>query len=133
MTVQFADTVYYVALLNPRDALHGRALDLSDPPGVSVVTTEYVLLEVATFFAQPAGRDVFVQLVRDLRADPATRIVPATADLFARGFDLFAARPDKSWSLTDCISFVVMADSGLTDALTADHHFAQAGFVPLLA
>lgn len=133
MTTQFADTAYYFALLNPRDALHARALERSDPPGVAVVTTEYVLLEVATFFALPAGRELFVQLVHDLRHDPATHIVPASAGLFDRGLDLFAARPDKSWSLTDCTSFVVMGDRRLTDALTADHHFAQAGFVPLLA
>ena len=53
-------------------------------------------------------------------------------DTFARGFDLYARRPDKSWSLTDCISFVVMTDRGLTEALTGDHHFEQAGFRALL-
>jgi predicted nucleic acid-binding protein len=132
VTSQFADTGFYVALLNPRDALHTRALDRADVSGVLIVTTEYVLLEVATFFAAPAGRGLFVQLVRDIQADPHTLIVPASPVLFDRALDLFASRPDKGWSLTDCASFVAMADRRLTDALTADRHFAQAGFAPLL-
>ena len=57
----------------------------------------------------------------------------ATSELFERGLALYNARPDKEWSLTDCISFVVMADEGLTDALTGDRHFEQAGFTALLA
>jgi predicted nucleic acid-binding protein len=64
--------------------------------------------------------------------DPHTQLIPATSDLFARGLDLFAKRPDKHWSLTDCTSFVVMTDQKLTDALTADEHFEQAGFRTLL-
>ena len=60
------------------------------------------------------------------------KIIPATADLFDRGVQLYAERADKEWSLTDCISFVVMADEGLADALTGDHHFEQAGFKALL-
>jgi hypothetical protein len=59
-------------------------------------------------------------------------LVPATPDLFERGRDLFAARPDKAWSLTDCTSFTVMADLAIKDALTTDHHFAQAGFRVLI-
>ena len=59
-------------------------------------------------------------------------IVPASPDLFTRGFDLFVARPDKDWSLTDCTSFVVMDERKISDALTADEHFAQAGYKPLL-
>jgi predicted nucleic acid-binding protein len=60
-------------------------------------------------------------------------IVGADNDYFDRGLERFARRPDKEWSFTDCISFVVMEDKGLTDALTADHHFEQAGFTILLA
>ena len=59
-------------------------------------------------------------------------IVPATSRDFQRGLELFAARQDKRWSLTDCISFVVMQDCGLTEMLTADRHFEQAGFSILL-
>jgi len=66
------------------------------------------------------------------RTDQSLTIVEANHELFEHGLDLFGNRPDKSWSLTDCISFVVMQAHGLTEALTADHHFEQAGFVRLL-
>jgi hypothetical protein len=59
-------------------------------------------------------------------------MIPATQELFDRGVALYESRPDKEWSLTDCISFVVMADHGITEALTGDRHFEQAGFVALL-
>ena len=68
----------------------------------------------------------------ELRADPDALIVPGDDSLWERGRILFAQRPDKQWSLTDCISFVVMQDRGITEALTADHHYEQAGFVGLL-
>ena len=65
-------------------------------------------------------------------ASPFIRIIPADEELFQAGFDYFEARPDKGWSLTDCISFVVMEREQLTEALTGDHHFEQAGFTALL-
>jgi hypothetical protein len=74
-----------------------------------------------------------VDFYRDLCTDPYTTIVGFSEPLFQAALDLYARRPDKGWSLTDCTSFVVMQRDGLTDALTGDHHFAQAGFVPLLA
>jgi len=67
------------------------------------------------------------------RASPRTQIVPLDSRLLQRGLDLFAGRHDKNWSLTDCISFVVMQDEDLTEALTGDSHFEQAGFKALLA
>ena len=71
-------------------------------------------------------------LLRELQSDRLVQIVPASKILFRDGIDLFAARSDKEWSLVDCISFEVMAELALTDALTADHHFEQAGFRALL-
>lgn len=68
-----------------------------------------------------------------VRRVPNYRIIPATSDLLQRARDLFAARPDKAWSLTDCASFMVMQDESLTEALTTDRHFTQAGFHALLA
>jgi uncharacterized protein len=91
-----------------------------------------VLTEVADGFATERHR-YLIQPLRTLwRTDQALTVVEASHDLFERGLDLFGKRPDKEWSLTDCISFVVMQEQGLTDALTADHHFDQAGFVRLL-
>jgi hypothetical protein len=52
--------------------------------------------------------------------------------LFDARVALYGERMDKDWPLTDCISFVVMQREGITDALTGDRHFEQAGFVPLL-
>ena len=64
--------------------------------------------------------------------DPRTTVFPASQDLFDAGVSLYSRRQDKDWSLTDCISFAVMQQQGLTDALTADHHFEQAGFTLLM-
>lgn len=132
MKALFADTSFYVAALNARDVNHGRAQAFGQGFRGRVVTTEYVLLEVATFFCAAANRAVFLGLLRSLENDPEVVLVPASGDLWRRGIDLFAARLDKDWSLTDCISFVVMQEQGLAEALTSDRHFEQAGFVALL-
>ena len=73
-----------------------------------------------------------IRLLAALEADPDIEIVPLTRDLYARAFVLFRGRLDKEWGLTDCVSFVVMHDRGLTQALTPDAHFKQAGFQTLL-
>jgi predicted nucleic acid-binding protein len=90
------------------------------------------LTEVADALAAPSDRAEFLRLLQALRDDPRCTIVPASQDLFERGVRFYAERADKGWSLTDCISFVVMQEHGLTDALTGDHHFEQAGFRILL-
>ena len=82
--------------------------------------------------ASPEQRHVFVILLEQLKADPNTTIVLPTSGLFDAGCDLYSQRPDKGWSLTDCISFAAMRQNGIFQALTADHHFEQAGFTVLL-
>lgn len=133
MRTTFADTFYYLALLNPRDAAHPRAVAASVGMSGQLVTTGYVLTEVADALAAPRDRPRFLALLRTLEADPGVTIVPASDALFRRGVDLYRRRPDKDWPLTDCISFVVMSDFGTNRALTGDHHFQQAGLVALLA
>lgn len=129
----FADSTFYVALLIARDENHSIAQALARSWTGSVVTTEYVLTEVANHLAGSAsGHARFGQLVAELRADPNTLIVGSAENLWQRGTELYLRRPDKGWSLTDCISFVVMDDQELTDALTADHHFEQAGYSVLM-
>lgn len=133
MKTIFADTYYYLAILNPRDAAHAQAVAASAGLSARLVTSEYVLTEVADALAAPIDRPRFLALLDALGSDPNVTIIPAGADLFRRGVDLYRRRPNKDWPLTDCLTFVVMADVGALEALTGDHHFRQAGFVALLA
>ncbi len=129
----FADTFYYLAVLNTNDRAHERAVNLSESLGASSVTTAWVLTELGDGMASAGRRTGFLRLVDNLKINPLCLIVPASQPLFDRGLVLYADRPDKAWSLTDCISFVVMREHGLAEALTGDHHFEQAGFRALLA
>ena len=133
MTGVFADTSFYVALSNDRDASHVAAMDFSARYRGGIVTTEYILVELGNFLSRVGDRSVFLDLMDDLRSDPKTYVAPARTTLLNDGLRLYAARQDKDWSLTDCISFVVMREHGLTEALTGDCHFEQAGFRALLA
>ncbi|HNR33138.1 MAG TPA: PIN domain-containing protein [Candidatus Hydrogenedentes bacterium] len=132
MTAVFADTAFFVALLNPRDTHHQDALEASRTLRRTVTTTDWVIVETGNFVCDSPQRPLFPPFVRRLRANPRFAVRRGTARTLEDALDLYAARPDKSWSLTDCISFVVMREEGLTDALTTDHHFAQAGFKALL-
>ena len=132
MKALFADSYYYLALLNKDDDGHQRARDVSRRRFVPTVTTAWVLTEVADAMARPGYRQYFEALLDQLRADRDLVIAPATPELFDAGLDLYFRRWDKEWPLTDCISFIVMEREGLTEALTADHHFEQAGFKALL-
>jgi uncharacterized protein len=132
MNTAFVDTHYYLALLSESDADHENALRLSRTLSGRTVTTAWVLAEVADALAAPGLRALFLSLYDSLRNNPNVKIVPPSAELFEQGIELYARRPDKAWSLTDCISFTVMKRHGLTDALTGDHHFEQAGFRAVL-
>ena len=133
MRTVFADSFYYFALVNPRDPAHAQATAFTLTYTERTLTTGWVLTELADGWAQPvAHRKFFPQLFAELRAGTDTEIVPMTDQLLQDGIDLYDQRPDKEWSLTDCISFVVMTREGITEALTGDHHFEQAGFVALL-
>lgn len=104
MTVAFADTGFYVAAASRRDAHHHQAMAAIARTDLRVVTTEFVLIEVANIYCRAATRQVVLELIARMRSDTRTGIIPASASLFANGLVLFAARPDKDWSLTDCIS-----------------------------
>ena len=132
MNVLFADTSFYVAVFNPHDALHARAKAVAAAHLGSVITTEFILIEVGNFFCRGNARKVFQMMTEHLMAAEDIEVVPASTALFRDGLSFFNARPDKDWSLTDCISFVVMEEEDITEALTADHHFEQAGFIALL-
>jgi predicted nucleic acid-binding protein len=128
----FADTFYFLALLNSDDQANAAAVRWASKPSGPLISTYWVLTEVADAMSAPANRHSALTLISGLRRNPTVEILPPDLDLFDHGLDLYARRPDKAWSLTDCISFVVMTDRGLTEALTGDHHFEQAGFRALL-
>ena len=133
MKTVFADTFYFFALFNGRDTAHEKAKSFAKSFTGRLLTTGWVLTEVGDRWSKPAHwREEFAPLMRDLKASPHVTILPFADELFDEGLELFEKRPDKEWSLTDCISFVVMDREKLTEALTGDHHFEQAGFVALL-
>lgn len=118
-----------------RTTCHARAEAIADEleqRQVRLLTTRAVLLEIGSALARLRFCNADVAFLDALEHDPAMGIVPLSESLFARAFQLFRARPDKEWGLTDCVSFVVMMDRGLTEALTTDEHFRQAGFCALL-
>jgi predicted nucleic acid-binding protein len=132
MSACFADTYFFIALLFENDDAHAKAqARIADLSG-RLYTSVWVLTEVADALATPGRRERFLPFLQFLVASPLVTIVPAEQTLFDRGAVLYDQRPDKAWSLTDCISFIVMQDHGLRDALTGDHHFEQAGFNVLL-
>jgi uncharacterized protein len=129
----FADTFYFLSLLNERDPAHQRSVAASRKAGLSLVTTEFVLIELADALCKPHQREDVLAVWDVVETDRTFELVRATTELVHRGREFYSRRADKEWSLTDCISFVVMQDQGISEALTADHHFEQAGFRALLA
>ena len=132
MKTVFADTFYFLALLGTREPRHVEAVAASLDTQLRIVTTECVLTEVGDACSDPRDRPDFVALYRSLVEHPRVKVIVSDTRLFQRGVDLFEKRPDKDWSVTDCISFVVMEEQGIREALTADKDFEQAGFVALL-
>lgn len=128
----FADTSYFLAVLNVRDINHDSAIEYNSDPDLRFTVTEFVFLELGNALSLSAGRKILGILLEHLRENPNITIIPLSSALMRKGEELFNQRPDKEWSLTDCISFVVMKEQKLSSALTSDHHFAQAGFKALL-
>ncbi|HLA94564.1 MAG TPA: PIN domain-containing protein [Pyrinomonadaceae bacterium] len=132
----FADTFYWAALLNPRDQWHQSAMtakaDLDE--GVRLVTTETVLIEVLNYFSEfgEEMRRTVVEDVRDIMIDSDVDYIEHSQTAFLDAIDLYEGRPDKGYSLTDCISMLVMKDLGIREVLTHDSHFEQEGFAVLL-
>jgi predicted nucleic acid-binding protein len=132
MTTWFADTAYYLALINPADDAHGIANERTKDFTGRIVTTTSVLNEIGNHLSHHSNRQLFGAIVDRVTEDPDVRLVYVERELFDDAVELYRKRPDQSWSLTDCSSFLVMSRLGLTDALTTDRHFLQAGFRALL-
>jgi predicted nucleic acid-binding protein len=131
----FADTNYWIALLSDQDTLHRQAVQISVQLRTTrLVTTDAVFTELLNYFAERGqqSREGAATLIREALMDPAVEVLEADRALFLAGLQLFEARKDKGYSLTDCISMHVMRERGITEVLTHDHHFAQEGFTLLL-
>jgi uncharacterized protein len=131
----FLDSAYPIALVSTADQHHAVAAKIGallKTKPMRLITTRAVLLEIGNALAKPHLRSVGTELLKGFENDPRVEIVSLADALYRRGFALFDSRSDKTWSLTDCISFVVMKERGLTKALTSDQHFEQAGFTALL-
>jgi len=132
MKLVFADAFYFVARLNRRDQHHERVLRFSRDFRAHILTSDWVLMEVADALAESEARSRLGDFVSHLRRNPAHEIVPASRELFDRALALYHQHADKKWTLTDCVSFTIMRDRNATEALTGDKHFEQAGFIALL-
>jgi len=134
----FWDTAAFVALVNHDDMLHWQAADINQRLAERkclILTTSEVLTEVLNYLRSRAWRLAATNVVAALersKSDATAEVVHVDEALWQRGLRLYRERPDKDWSLTDCISFVVMRGRGLQEAFTSDKHFEQAGFRPLI-
>ena len=131
----FLDAAYAIALSVPKDSYHSQAVALSNELEAfrtRMVTTRAVILEIGNALSKQRYRQAAIELLKALEADPNVLVIPLSEDLYTQAFRLYSERPDKEWGLTDCISFVVMQSREMTEALTADDHFQQAGFRALL-
>ncbi len=131
----FADTSYWIAMLNPRDQLHEKAVAVSEEISVArVVTSEMVLTEILNAFSESRAqlRRLVARKANALGKNRNVFVVPQTPEQFSNAMKRYEQAADKSWSLTDCASFQIMEENGITMALTYDRHFTQAGFEALL-
>jgi len=133
--VAFVDTLYFVALFNPRDQWHERAIAASKLiADTKLITTEDVLVELLNFFSEygEKARLGAVSQAEGILSSSNIEVAPLSHEAFIAGLTLYKARPDKGYSLTDCISMQAMRERQISEILTHDDHFRQEGFKVLL-
>jgi|SRR5437588_1680461 len=131
----FVDSVAWIALLHSADSLHQETVDIYRKlvaDARNLVTTSLVLVEVANTLSSQSRRHLAIEFERRLHSSEICEVVWIDQEVYQRSWSLFRERLDKSWSLVDCSSFVVMQERQIGEALTADHHFAQAGYHKLI-
>lgn len=131
----FLDTAFAIALISPKDLFHEKALELAEQiekAKIHLVTTRAVVIEIGNALSKEALRKSAVELIDSMEEDETLIIVQVSEEIYNEAFKLFRSRLDKEWGFTDCISFVVMNQRGITKALTTDQHFQQAGFIVLM-
>jgi uncharacterized protein len=132
MTVRFVDTYYLLALVNSRDKDHEKATRHSQGRVGGLLVTTWVLVEFGDALSAVDSRTRAARFIRGFISQPFVEVIQPSQAQFELGLDIYENRQDKEWSLTDCLSFLVMRERGIVDALTADHHFEQAGFRALM-
>ncbi len=131
----FLDTSYAIALSSEKDEYHERAINLAaklEQASTRLITTRAVQLEIGNALSKQRYRHAAVQLLDSFESDPTVKVITLSETLYAQAFQLYRERCDKEWGLVDCISFVVMMERNISEALTTDGHFQQAGFRVLL-
>jgi len=126
------DSGFLLALAQPADALHARAVNWARHLSGPLLVTEHVLCETVNSPSKLVDRPRAHRIVEMISGEAGYTLVYASPTLLAAGLRLHHDRPDKEWSLTDCVSFHVMRERGITRALAHDIHFEQAGFDALL-
>ena len=128
----FLDTLFVVGLVNRRDQYHRQAIELSEQlEGSSFLTTDVMLLEIGNALAKGYKQES-IKIINEFLQSEDTEIIHLNPVLFQQAFKLYQTRHDKKWGFIDCVSFVVMKEKGILQALTFDKHFTQAGFQPLM-
>lgn len=127
----FVDTYALIAWLNPNDAAHANVASYLGGYSGKLITTDWVLMEVADALCRAKTRRIVAEFLQAVRSDPNYEIVSCDDKHYEHGLSIFSSHHDKEWSLTDCISFGVMRTLNLHDALTGDKHFRQAGFTAI--
>jgi predicted nucleic acid-binding protein len=135
MKEAFADTGYWIALINPKDNLHTKVKSVSKELGqVIIVTSEMVLTEFANYFSSHGTkfRETVAKTIDGIRSNPNVRLIPQTSIQFQSALSMYRSHLDKQWSLTDCASIQIMRECKIEEALAYDAHFVQASFKALL-
>lgn len=128
----FVDTSFVVALINEKDQYHDHASELADLfDRYPLVTTDAVLLEIGNALARNF-REQAAEIIEQFLASDEVTVVHLDAAIFRKAFELYQTYSDKTWGLVDCVSFIVMREMGITDVLTNDKDFDQAGFNALM-
>ena len=132
MTKSLIDTSYIIALVSERDENHEKANELvAEYDKQQLCVTDAVLLEIGNALARNHKQKA-IEIIEQAFGSDRIEVIRVDESLFDKGFELYKSHADKTWGLVDCISFVVMRENGITDALTSDKHFVQAGFRALM-
>lgn len=128
----FVDTSFVVALVNEKDQHHRRASELADWfDGFPLITTDAILIEIGNALAR-RFKEQSSEIIEDFLTSDDVLVVHLDKRLFERAFEMYRTHEDKDWGMTDCLSFVVMREREVADALTSDGDFSQAGFNALM-